>query len=67
MESSQPNNNIANNSGNELGLKPIVAPPLPISAEQQAQLQALLEKYEAGAITPVAYQAGRKKILNLPH
>jgi hypothetical protein len=44
-----------------------VAPPLPISADQQAQLQALLQRYEAGAISPVEYQAERKKILNLPH
>lgn len=57
----------ANKPAAELGLKPIVAPPLPISADQQAQLQALLQRYEAGAITPVEYQAERKKILNLPH
>jgi hypothetical protein len=66
MKPSQ-NNNTANNSGNALGLKPIVAPPLPISTDQQAQLRALLERYEAGSITPVEYQAERKKILNLPH
>jgi hypothetical protein len=59
-------NDTANNPGRILGLKPIVAPPLPISADKQAQLQALLQKYEAGSITPVEYQAERKKILNLP-
>ena len=60
------NNNTANTSGNALGLKPIVAPPLPISADQQTQLRALLARYEAGAISPVEYQAERKKILNPP-
>ncbi len=49
--------------GKQLGLQPIVAPPLPISAAQQAQLQALLEKYDANVITPEQYQAARKKIL----
>jgi hypothetical protein len=47
-------------------MKPIVAPPLPISADQQAQLKALLVKYDAGTITPVEYQVERKKILKLP-
>jgi hypothetical protein len=46
-----------------LGLKPIVAPPLPITSAQQAELQALLEKYEANAITPEQYQTERAKIL----
>jgi hypothetical protein len=50
-------------SGKVLGLKPIVAPPLPITSAQQAELQALLEKYEANAITPEQYQAERAKIL----
>jgi hypothetical protein len=61
------NKNSAAIPGGELGLKPIVAPPLPISGEQEAQLRALLEKYEAGTITPVQYQAERKKILSQPH
>jgi hypothetical protein len=65
MEPSQ-NNDAANKSAKELGLKPIVAPPLPISADKQAQLRALLQKYEAGSISPVEYQVERKKILNLP-
>ena len=59
-------NNSAVTAGADLGLKPIVAPPLPISAEQQAQLQALLEKYDAGEITPAQYQTERAKILNQP-
>jgi hypothetical protein len=49
-----------------LGLQPITAPPLPISPNQQAQLQALLEKYTTSAITPEEYQAGRAKILAGP-
>jgi hypothetical protein len=65
MEPSQNNNNTVT-SARALGLQPIVAPPLPISAEQQAQLNALLEKYDAGAITPEQYQTGRAKILNQP-
>jgi hypothetical protein len=46
-----------------LGLQPITAPPLPISPTQQAQLQALLEKYTSSVITPEQYQAERAKIL----
>jgi hypothetical protein len=41
----------------------MTAPPLPISASQQQQLQALLQQYEANQITPVQYQAQRQKIL----
>ncbi|HTQ49685.1 MAG TPA: hypothetical protein VMJ12_03165 [Candidatus Acidoferrales bacterium] len=68
MASSQnQNDNSANNPGKILGLKPIVAPALPISIDQQGQLQALLQKYEAGTISPVEYQAERQKILNQPH
>lgn len=66
MEPAQKKNS-ATIPGEQLGLKPIVAPPLPISNDQQAQLQALLQKYEAGAISPVEYQAERKKILNQAH
>jgi hypothetical protein len=47
-------------------LQPIVAPPLPISADKQAQLQALLAKYMANAITPGQYQTERAKILADP-
>jgi hypothetical protein len=63
MDSSQKDKS---NQGKALEMKPIVAPPLPISADQQAQLKALLERYDAGTITPVEYQAERKKILKLP-
>ncbi len=50
----------------EAELQPIVAPPLPISADKQAQLQALLAKYMANAITPGQYQTERAKILADP-
>ena len=66
MEPSQ-NNNSTTTSARALGLQPIVAPPLPISTDQQAQLRALLEKYDAGTITPVQYQAQRAKILGQSH
>ncbi|MGB7770049.1 MAG: hypothetical protein WBN22_14535 [Verrucomicrobiia bacterium] len=64
MESPQTANAIY--PGKELGLKPITAPPLPISPMQQAQLQALLDKYDANIITPEQYQAARTKILAEP-
>ena len=50
--------------GEQLGFKPIMAPPLPITPTQQAELQALLEKYDANTITPEQYQAARAKILH---
>jgi hypothetical protein len=66
--SREPSQNVnVNFPGKELGLKPIVAPPLPISPMQQAQLQALLEKYDANVITPEQYQIERAKILAEPH
>ena len=52
--------------GKELGLKPIVAPPLPITAAQEAQLQSLLAKYKANEITPAEYQRQRAEILAHP-
>jgi hypothetical protein len=53
-------------TGKELGLKPIESPLLPISATQQAQLQALLEKYKANQITPEEYYNQRAEILAQP-
>jgi hypothetical protein len=41
----------------------ITAPPLPISQEQQAELQNLLSQYMANQITPTQYQAQRAKVL----
>lgn len=52
--------------GKELGLKPIEAPLLPVSATQQAQLQALLTKYKANQITPEEYHNQRAEILAQP-
>jgi hypothetical protein len=57
-------NTISSRTG--LGLKPIEAPPLPISAAKEAQLQALLAKYKADQITPVEYQKQRAEILAQP-
>ena len=56
----------ANYPGKELGLKPIVAPPLPISAAKEARLQALLEQYKADQITPKEYHDQRAAILAEP-
>jgi hypothetical protein len=56
----------ANYPGKELGLKPIEAPPLPISAAKDAQLQALLAKYLADQVTPAEYQSNRAEILAEP-
>ena len=47
-------------------MQPIVAPPIPISADKQAQLQALLVKYKANAITAGQYQTERARILAEP-
>jgi len=63
---SPPNQIDANYPGKELGLKPIVAPPLPISAAKEAQLQALLERYKADQITPEEYHSQRAAILAEP-
>ena len=52
--------------GKGLGLKPIEAPPLPISAAKEAQLQTLLAKYKANQITPGEYQKLRAEILAQP-
>jgi hypothetical protein len=52
--------------GKELGLKPIEAPALPVSAAKEAQLKALLGKYKADQITPVEYQKQRAEILAQP-
>ena len=53
-------------TGKELGLKPIESLLLPISAAQQAQLQALLAKYKANQITPEEYHNQRAEILAQP-
>jgi hypothetical protein len=47
----------------EPGFQPIVAPPLPISTDKEAQLQALTAKYMANEISPEAYFKQREEIL----
>ena len=56
----------ANYPGKELGLPPITAPPLPISAAKDARLQALLAKYLADQVTAAEYQSNRAEILAEP-
>jgi hypothetical protein len=56
----------ANYPGKELGLKPIDVPPPPVSAEKEAQLQALLAKYMADQVSPEEYQQQRAAILAAP-
>jgi hypothetical protein len=46
-----------------LGLKPIQAPPPPVTPQQDAALQALLKRYIADQISPDEYQVERAKIL----
>jgi hypothetical protein len=53
-------------TGKELGFKPIESPLLPVSAAQQAQLQALLAKYKANQVTPEEYHKQRAEILAQP-
>ena len=52
--------------GQELGMKQIAAPALPISSSKQDQLKALLQKYEADQITPEQYHEQRAAILAQP-
>lgn len=52
--------------GRSLGLKQIVAPPLPISASKQAKLDELLNQYKADRITPEQYHQQRAAILAEP-
>jgi hypothetical protein len=53
-------------AGKTLGLKPIDAPPPPVSARKEAELQALLAKYMADQVTPDEYQKARAAILAEP-
>jgi hypothetical protein len=46
--------------------EPMVAPPLPISPDKEAQLQALTAKYMANGISPEAYFKQREEILGKP-
>ena len=59
----------ANNAvvpGKETGFTPIVAPPLPISAAKQQELDALLAQYKADQISPEEYHKQRAAILAEP-
>ena len=53
-------------SGMAMGFNPIEAPPLPVSAQKQAELQALLAKYMADQVSPEEYQKQRAAILAEP-
>ena len=53
-------------AGKEPGFQPIVAPPLPISAGKEAQLQALNARYLANQIPPEEYFKQRAQILAAP-
>jgi hypothetical protein len=53
-------------AGSDLGMKPLVAPPLPISATKQERLDALLQKYKADQVTPDEYHSQRAAILAEP-
>ena len=53
-------------AGKTLGLKPIEAPPPPVSAQKEAELQALLARYMANQISPDEYQKERAAILAEP-
>jgi len=52
--------------GKNLGLNPIPAPTLPISAAKQEKLEALLAKYKADQISPEEYHVQRAAILAEP-
>ena len=52
--------------GKELGFKPIQTPALPISADKQAKLDALLAKYQADKVSPEEYHKQRADILAQP-
>jgi len=57
---------VKNYPGKELGLKPIVAPVLPIAATKEEKLQALLAKYKADQLSPEEYHQQRAAILAEP-
>jgi len=56
----------ANYPGKAMGFPPVEAPPPPVSAQQQADLQALLARYMANQISPEEYQKERAAILARP-
>jgi hypothetical protein len=66
MEKAQPMPTPSADVGNEIGLKALVAPALPINASKEARLQALLAKYQADQISPEEYHKQRADILSQP-
>ncbi len=56
----------ANYAGKDLGMKPIVAPPLPITASKEDRLEALLMLYQTDRISPAEYHKQRAAILADP-
>jgi hypothetical protein len=62
-KSKQPTPNAATNSETATQFQ---APPLPISADKQARLKALADKYIADQITPAEYHEQRARILAEP-
>jgi hypothetical protein len=52
--------------GKEMGFKPTEAPPLPITPEKQAKLDALLIQYKIDQISPAEYHKERAAILAAP-
>jgi hypothetical protein len=56
----------ASYAGKTLGFKPIEAPPPPVSAQKEAELQALLARYLANQVSPEEYQKERTAILAEP-
>jgi len=53
-------------AGQDLGMKQLAAPQLPISSSKAERLQALLDKYKADQITPDEYHQQRAAILAVP-
>lgn len=56
----------ANFAGKDLGMKPIVAPALPITASKEDRLEALLMLYQTDRISPAEYHKQRAAILAEP-
>jgi hypothetical protein len=61
-----PESSVPTYSGKASEYEPMVAPPLPISPDKQAQLQALNAKYMANEISPEDYFKQREEILSKP-
>lgn len=55
-----------NYAGKTLGFAPMQPPPPPVSAEKQAELNALLARYMANEISPDEYQKERAAIMAKP-